>query len=105
MVTTTASFVDLPLLDGTASWFKPSRLTTTIVFYNTGGANGASWQVLGSLDGTDFTPVVLASANVAFGTTGNTTITTYWPWLKIQVKDQVAASHTTVKALGAAFQS
>ena len=71
--------------------------SVAIVLKNTGGANGASWKILGSIDGTTYVEVV-ASANVAFGDTGTPYTVSIAPYryYKVQAIDQVSGDHTTV---------
>lgn len=74
------------------------RTTVAMVIKNTGGANGLSWQVLGSIDDVTYVEAQ-ASANVAFGASGTfTTNPALYRYYKIQIKDQVGASHTTATA-------
>lgn len=62
------------------------------------GSNGVSYQVLGSVDGVTYVTEIV-SANVAAGVTvAPSSITRAYAYLKVQAKDQVAASHTTVRA-------
>lgn len=87
---TVSSFTDTgSVLDAAA------YTTVAATINNTGGANGLSWQVLGSIDGVNYV-VVNASANVAFGAAGTpyTVSPAPYRYYKVQVKDQVAASHT-----------
>ena len=73
--------------------------SVAIILNNTGGSNGASWKILGSINGSTYVEVV-ASANVAAGATGTAYTNSQAPYryYKIQAKDQVNDSHTTVTA-------
>lgn len=89
--TTTDSFADTgTVLD--AACFESVAFTMK----NSGGANGLSWQILGSIDGTNFVEVV-ASANVAFGALGTpyTVAPAPYRYYKAQVKAQSAGNQTT----------
>src|ERR1700721_1498682 len=86
--TTTNSFADvLPY------WNKYGAKTVTIYVTNTGGANSATFQILGSVDdGANFEAVVVASAPIATGVTVVSHITDYYTQLKVQIKATVASS-------------
>jgi hypothetical protein len=67
----------------------------TIMLTETGGANGALYQVQASLDGTNWvtlkTDVALAASAVVYET-----ITDLWTQLRINIIDAIPASHATV---------
>lgn len=89
-VTTTNAFADALIID--LQGIKEKSLQIK----NTGGANGLSWQILGSLDGgANYDVAVKASANVAFGAVEFYNSSVYCTHWKVQVKDQVGGSHTT----------
>lgn len=94
---TTASFVDSgSVLDAR---FAASIALTVL---NTGGANGLSYQVLGSVDGVTYV-VVQGSANVAFGANASYSASpAAFGYYKIQVKDQSGGSHTAASVSGIA---
>lgn len=83
-----------------AEWDKRDSNLATIVLNNT-GANGATYTLQGSVNGTTWVTAV-AEANLAAGVSVALTTTAYWPRLRIRVKAQVAASQTTLTAAGAA---
>lgn len=89
--TTTASFVDAATVVDTTGFES-----LAVTFKNTGGANGAAWKLLASIDGTNYVEVV-ASANVAFGAIGTPYAVALAPYryYKVQVEDQSGGSHTT----------
>jgi hypothetical protein len=91
--TTTASFADVTGAIIDAANYE----SVAIVLKNTGGANGASWKILGSIDGVTYVEVV-ASGNVAFGAVGTPYTVSIAPYryYKVQAVDQVGAAHTTV---------
>lgn len=91
--TTTASFADTgSVLDAVACDTVAATVT------NSGGSNGLSWQVLGSIDGTNYV-VVQTSANVAAGASDKFTAQpAAYRYYKVQVKDQSGGSHTTFSA-------
>ena len=92
--TTTASFVD----HAGSKIDAGVRTTVAMVIKNTGGSNGLSWQVLGSIDDVTYVEAQ-ASANVAFGASGTfTTNPALYRYYKIQIKDQSGGSHTTATA-------
>lgn len=86
------------------AWSKIRFRWAAVVFRNT-GANGAHVKLLGSVDGSSFGAEVLAETVVAAGAQFELTISDYWPYLKPQIKAQVAASQTNVEAHGAAIES
>ncbi len=92
---TVDAFADLGL-----PWETGELGRKTLVVRNTGGVNGGTYQVLGSLDGGATYPVILqAAANVpAGGNGGPVTIDHLVTHLKIQVKAQLAAAQTTMAA-------
>lgn len=90
---TTASFVDVVGSKIDAAAYNSIGYTIA----NGDGANGLSWQVLGSIDDVTYV-IVNASANVAFGASDKYTVSPApYRFYKVQVKDQVAASHATGK--------
>lgn len=91
--TTTASFADVPSSIVDCANYQ----TVAIILKNTGGVNGASWTINASIDGTTYVEIV-SSANVAFGAVGTpyTVSPAPYRYYKVQTKDQVGASHTTV---------
>lgn len=93
--TTTNSFADLTGAIIDAANYE----SLAVIFKNTGGSNGASWQLLGSIDGITYVEVV-ASANVAAGATGTPYTVSIPPYryYKVQAKSQSAGNHTTAVA-------
>lgn len=93
--TTTDSFADLTGAIIDAANYE----SLAIVFKNTGGSNGASWKILGSIDGVTYVEVV-ASANVAAGATGTPYTVSIPPYryYKVQAKAQSAGNQTTAVA-------
>lgn len=96
--TTTNNFADLG--DPIDLRSAESGSQVLIILTNSGGTNGASYQVLGTINGTDVVTVV-ASANLALSTSVAVPVTGAYPTLRVQVKAQVGGSQTTIK--GAAF--
>jgi hypothetical protein len=89
--TTTASFADFAGSKIDAG----VRTTVAMVIKNTGGANGLSWKVLGSIDDVTYVEAQ-ASRNVAFGASDSyTTNPALYRYYKMQIVDQVGGSHTT----------
>ncbi len=97
---TTSAFVDV-------AGSTIDSIGNTVVSYtllNQDVANGISWQVLASNDPTFAASVtVQASANVAAGAVGTfTTNPALYRYYKVQIKDQVAASHAAAQVRGIA---
>jgi len=85
-------------------WSKQHLKSGTIVIRNT-GANGAHVKVDASFDGVNYFTVILAETVVGAGTNLVVSLTTYYPYVQIQIKAQVAASQTTVEAHAGAIQT
>lgn len=72
------------------------KTQATIILIETGGINGALYQVQGSLDGTNWYTIKTNQPLVA-GNIVQETITDLWSQLRIQIIDAVAGNHATVK--------
>lgn len=73
-----------------------------IVVVSNTGANGATWTLQGSIDGTTWiqltAPATLASAANASAITHDP-----WLWLQVLVSDQTGGTHTTVKGVASSL--
>lgn len=79
-----------------ATWWVKDVGKATIVFRETGGVNGVTYQIEGSLDGTNYT-VLDTSTGVDVVVVANgmeyETIVELWEYLKISIKSTVGGSH------------
>jgi hypothetical protein len=75
-----------------------------VLMKNTGGANGLTWTILGSVDdGVEYDIVVKADANVALSAQEIFRGSEYYTHWKVRVKSQVAGNPTSVKVKFAAI--
>ena len=86
-------------------WDKSGFLNGTIQLWNTDGANSIDYQILGSLDGTNYDITVQAETAIASGgndlvNVGGVSDAPYIPYLKIQIKSTVADTPGDVNAFG-----
>lgn len=98
--TSTSSFVDF----AGSTLDSLSNTTLSYTLLNKDGANGLSWQVLAA-NAADFSDSVVAqaSSNIAAAAVGTyTTNPALYRYYKVQVKDQVAASHAASQLRGIA---
>lgn len=78
-------------------------LAAVLVLKNSGGANGATFRVLGSVDdGGTFDVTVVADTNVAAGATTKVSVSEPYDLLRVQAKSQTAGQATTVNCKGVA---
>lgn len=98
--TSTNSYVDL----GTY-WDKVGFSVGTIQLWNTGDTNDIDYQVLGSLNGSDYdieiiSETLLGEDDFDIIDVGAYSEASYIPYIKIQIKSAVADAHSTVEAIG-----
>lgn len=91
--TTTASYVDTGSVIDTVG-----SETAALTMRNAGVSNGLLWKVLASIDGTNFVTVQDARAVAVAGVDSYAVNTAAYRYYKAQVKDEVAAAHTTFSA-------
>jgi len=95
---TTAAYVIYGMAHG---WVGKDK--ATIMLIETGGVNGALYQIQGSLDGINWTTLKTDAPLVASGVVYET-ISNLWTQLRINIIDAIAPNHATV-AIQAMFKS
>lgn len=91
--TTTDAFADIG-----PAFRKMGSRSFTVVVRNTGGANVAKVQLMGSVDGTNYVNIGTVTTVAASTAVALPSVTDYWPWVKLQIAANVAAAQTTVVA-------
>ncbi len=99
-LTTTDVYADVGL-----PWLKANFKNGNLFIINNGGTgNSLTYQVFGSLDGSNYSITLLPPTIIAVGKSQILNITKYFAAIKVQVKSTSATNPTTCLINGIAYQ-